>query len=311
MSAPVLLALPFLMTIVAALVLVGAPVRPALIGLVLVALSTGAAARVPGGIPSFQLINGVMLYGGLLLFGLATARSLTRGRPDFTAMPVTARGAPASVVPQVVRRWGMPVLLGLLLIPSLWFVVTVAGADARSLQDLRDAPFSPAGETLLAALLLPATLVLAGAWPFAVVAGGPRLAPVGALLLLVVVVPMLPEGLEHWRSAYAGWLVVAAMMGAATANWPRVMACAGLFAIACGSGVAFWAGAALTVVASVLSRTLPIGEALRRLAYLVAGACGIAALRLTLANEVVYSVLMLLAVVVGVLRAPVRATSAA
>jgi hypothetical protein len=205
----------------------------------------------------------------------------------------------------------MPLLLGLLLVPSAWFVVTVAGPDAWSLQGLRDAPFSSAGETLLAALLLPATLLLAGVWPFGALAGGPRLAPLGALLLLFMVVPMLPEGLEHWRSAYAGWLVLAALVAAATATWPRVMACAGLFAIACGSGVAFGAGAALTVIASVLSLRSVSGEALLRLAYLAAGACGIAALRATLANEVVYSVLMLLVVGVGVLRGPVRATSAA
>ena len=75
--------------------------------------------------------------------------------------------------------------------------------------------------------------------------------------------------------------------------------------------MAFGTGAALTVIASVLSLRSVSGGALLRLAYLAAGACGIAALRATLANEVVYSVLMLLVVGVGVLRGPVRATSAA
>ena len=88
----------------------------------------------------------------------------------------------------------MPVLLGLLLVPSIWFVFTIAGPDAWSIQGLRDAPFSPAGETLLASLLLPATLVLAGVWPFGAIAGGPRFAPLGAILLIAVVVPMVGDG---------------------------------------------------------------------------------------------------------------------
>ena len=86
-------------------------------------------------------------------------------------------------------------LLGLLLVPSIWFVFTVAGPAAWSIQGLRDAPFSPAGETLLASLLLPATLVLAGVWPFGAIAGGPRFAPLGAILLIAVVVPMVGDGL--------------------------------------------------------------------------------------------------------------------
>jgi len=204
------------------------------------------------------------------------------------------------------RRWGMPALLGLLLVPSLWFVMTIAGPDAWSLQGLRDAPFSPAGETLLAALLLPASLVLAGVWPFGFLANGPRFAPLAALLLVVVLVPMVGEGLEHWRSLYAGWLVLAAFVAAATANWPRVMACAGLFAIACGGATASWSGTSLTIIASLLSLRPATSRPLGRLACLAAGACGMAALQATLAHEVVYSVLMLLAVVLGVLRTPLR-----
>jgi hypothetical protein len=197
---------------------------------------------------------------------------------------------------------GNAALLGLLLVPSLWFVMTIAGPDAWSLQGLRDAPFSPAGETLLAALLLPASLVLAGVWPFGFLTNGPRFAPLAALLLVVVLVPMVGEGLEHWRSLYAGWLVLAAFVAAATANWPRVMACAGLFAIACGGATASWSGTSLTIIASLLSLRPATSRPLGRLACLAAGACGMAALQATLAHEVVYSVLMLLAVVLGVLR---------
>jgi hypothetical protein len=255
--------------------------------------------QVTAGTPSFQAINAALLYGGLLLCVVAVVLTLKRGRSTAGAGMAAAPQSPPripSAAATLLRRWGMPLLLGLLLLPSLWFVFTVAGPDGWSLQGLRDAPFSEAGETLLAALVLPATLVLAGVWPFGTMAGGPRFAPLAALLLLVVVVPMVGQGLEHWRSLYAGWLVLAAFIAAARANWPRLMACAGLFAIACGVETAFWAGTSLTIIASLLSIRPGTGGALLRLAYLAAGACGIAALRATLANEVVYSVLMLLAV---------------
>ena len=314
MPAPLLHALPYLLAVLAALLLVGPPIRQGIIGVALVALATAAWARVPDGTSSFRAINGALLLGGLLLFIVAVMLSL-KGPPGtgMAAGPLAPHvDAPRPQgIPALLRRWGMPVLLGLLLVPSLWFVVTVAGPDASSLQGLRDAPFSPAGEVLLASLLLPATLVLAGVWPFGGIAGGPRLAPLAALLLVLVIMPMVGDGLEHWRSPYAAWLVLAALVAAVGRNWPQLMAGAGLFAIACGMAPAFWAGTSLTIVASLLALRRTAHAPLLRLACFVAGACGIAALRATLANEVVYSVLMLLAVLVGVLRTPLCAASPA
>jgi hypothetical protein len=156
-------------------------------------------------------------------------------------------------------------------------------------------------------LLLPATLVLAGIWPFGRLVGGPRFAPFAALLLIVVVAPMAGDGLAHWRSAYAAWLVAGAMIAAFTPRWPAILACGGLFAIACGGPAAFPSGGALTVIASALSLRPSASAPLRRVAYLAAGACAIAGLRATLANEVVYSVLLLLAVVIAMLRTPLPA----
>jgi len=311
MSAPVLFALPYLLAAVAALLLAGASARPGIVGVVLVALATTAASRVPHGTPSFQLINGALLAGGLLLFAVAVVMARKSDRPAAVVHAFPAGVPPGAAtppgIPAVLRRWGMPVLLGLLLVPSIWFAFTVAGPDARSIQGLRDAPFSPAGETLLASLLLPATLVLAGVWPFGAIAGGPRFAPLGAILLSAVVVPMVGGGLEHWRSLYAGWLVLAALVAATRANWPAIIAGAGLFAIGCGNASVYWAGALLTVVASLLALNTSMRGTAARLAYLAAGACGMVALRATLAKEVVYSVLMLVAVVAGVLRTPDRA----
>jgi hypothetical protein len=276
-----------------------------------VALGAVAAARVPDGTASFRVINGALLYGGLLLFGVSAVTALQghgfahlHGESTHLASAGHAAAIPrASSLP---GRWGMPILLGALLLPSTWFTFTVAGPEAWSLQGLRDAPFSPAGETLLAALLLPASLVLAGIWPFGRLTRGPRLAPFAALLLMVVVVPMAGDGLAHWRSGYAAWLVVGAMVAAVRPRWTSLMAGGGLFVISCG-GQAALAGAALTVVASLLSFRPATNEPLLRAAYLAAGACAIAGLRATLANEVIYSVLMLLLTVIAILRTPLPA----
>jgi hypothetical protein len=69
MSAPVLFALPYLLAAVAALLPAGASARPGIIGVLLVALASTAASRVPRN-SSFQLINGAA-GRRLLLFAVA------------------------------------------------------------------------------------------------------------------------------------------------------------------------------------------------------------------------------------------------
>jgi len=254
---------------------------------------------------------GVLLEGHVipsLLAGLAGAAAAVA-----LAVGPAARVSADATTPTgagVLRRRGMPLLLSVFLLPSLWFALTVAGPGGMSLEGLRDAPFSPAAETLLAALLLPATLVLAGIWPFGPVARGPRLAPLGALLLLVAVRPVLGEGLDHWRSLYAGWLVLGAFVAAGGADWPRLVACAGLFAIACDGESFAWAGTSLAVIASLLSVAPGMHRLLPRVALLAAAACGIAALGVTLGIEVVYSAAMVLATVIAILRTPFPAATA-
>ncbi len=308
MPASLLLLLPYLLAAVAALILAGPQLRPGVIGVVLVTLATAAESRVGAGTPSFRVINAALLYGGLVLFAVAVAMNL-KGSRSAMPSPVPAHG-PSSPATSILRRWGMPVLLALLLIPSLWFVLTVAGPEAWTIEGLREAPFSPAGEILLASLVLPATLVLAGIWPFGAIAGGPRYAPLGALLLIAVVLPMAGDGLEHWRSLYSGWLVLAASIVAVRPSWPKLMACGALFATACGSDFALWAGVSLSIIASLLWLRPALAGPWLRLAYLAAGVCGIVALGYTLANEVVYSVLMLAAVVLAVLRTRTGAPAA-
>ena len=237
-----------------------------------------------------------------LLAGLAGAAALTVLRVG-TATPAPPEPTAVSRVGGF-RRWAMPLLLSLLLIPALWLWLTVAGPEGMSLQNLREAPFSEAAETLLAALLLPASLVLAGIWPFGGVTRGPRYAPLGALLLLAVVLPLLGQGVEHWRSLYAGWIVLGAVVAAVAARWPQFMACAGLFAMVCGGSSAWWAGMSLTLIASLMSLAPGMRELPVRMVMLAAAGCGVVALRATLGSEVVYSVTMLLATIIGILRTP-------
>ena len=237
-----------------------------------------------------------------LLAGTATAAAIVALAPKRRAVPATSTGRP-EVLSVPVRRWAMPLLLSLLLVPALWLLLTVAG-PGFSVETLRDAPLSSAAETLLAALILPATLVLAAIFPFGLIVRDARLAPVGALLLLAVVVPLLADGLEHWRALYAGWLVLGAFVAGWKAQWPGILACGGLFAIAAGAATAAWGGAALAVLASLLAIRPTMSPRLKRLILLGAATCGIIALRSTLGVEVVYSAAMVLATIIGIQRTP-------
>ena len=238
----------------------------------------------------------VSLFAGTAVTAAVVALALKR-------QTVQATSSEAPRVPSVpLRRWVVTLTLSLLLVPAFWLLLTVAGG--LSLRALRDAPLSAAAETLVAALILPATLVFAGVFPFGLIVRDARLAPIGALLLLAVVVPLLPDGLEHWRALYAGWVVLAAFVAGWKARWPGLVGCAGLFAIAVGAESAWWEGVALAVLASLLALRPTMSPRLRRLILLGAATCAIVALRSTLRVEVVYSAAMVLACILGVLRSP-------
>lgn len=302
MLIPILRALPFLLLPVVALFPRGAALRAGGVGVALVALATAAASRVPEGTASFRLINGILLWGGVILVGIGAMVSWHRRtwrRP--AARPEIADPARAALRGPL-QRFGMPVLLAVLLVPSLLLLLTIAGTEGMSLQGLRNAPLSAAAEVLLATLILPATLVLSGIWPFGALARGPRLAPLAAALLLIVVLPLLGESLAHWRSVYAGWLVLAAFIAAARADGPGLMACGGLFALSCSEGPARWAGALLVTIAAASSMTASMRSPVRRVACLAAALCGLVALGGTLQVEVFFSVAMVLAAIVAILR---------
>ena len=238
----------------------------------------------------------VSLFAGTAVTAAVVALALKR-------QTVQATSSEAPRVPSVpLRRWVVT-----LLSPSFWFPPLGSFSQWRGVFHcgrLRDAPLSAAAETLVAALILPATLVFAGVFPFGLIVRDARLAPIGALLLLAVVVPLLPDGLEHWRALYAGWVVLAAFVAGWKARWPGLVGCAGLFAIAVGAEGARWEGVALAVLASLLALRPTMSPRLERLILLGAATCAIVALRSTLGVEVVYSAAMVLACILGVLRSP-------
>ena len=189
---------------------------------------------------------------------------------------------------------------------ATWLAWRAAGADGLALAGLGDAAFSPALQTLLGALLLPALFALAGVPPFDRFVPGALLAPVAAVLLGRGLLSGLPDAVEHWRSAGALWLVLAAADAVRRHRSALLVACAGLFAILVGGdAVRGWGGvlafvAALFDIAPATPQVMPPWAA--RAVLGVALVAWGAALRTALATEVVYSVAMVVVLAAGTLR---------
>ena len=189
---------------------------------------------------------------------------------------------------------------------ATWLAWRAAGADGLALAGLGDAAFSPALQTLLGALLLPALFALAGVPPFDRFVPGALLAPVAAVLLGRGLLSGLPDAVEHWRSAGALWLVLAAADAVRRHRSALLVACAALFAILVGGdAVRGWGGvlafvAALFDIAPATPQVMPPWAA--RAVLGVALVAWGAALRTALATEVVYSVAMVVVLAAGTLR---------
>jgi hypothetical protein len=197
-------------------------------------------------------------------------------------------------------------LLAAAVVGTAWLAWRAAGADGLGVAGLGDAAFSPALQTLLGVLVLPSVFALAGVPPFDRFVPGAVLAPVAAALLARSVLPGLPDGVEHWRSAGALWLVLAAADAVRRHRGALVLASAGLFALLVGGGEARLAGGLLALVASLIDLTRAAGWALPawsgRVAIGAALVGWVVAIRAALATEVVYSVAMVAVLTAGVLR---------
>lgn len=197
-------------------------------------------------------------------------------------------------------------LLAAAVVAAAWLAWRAAGTDGLGVAGLADAAFSPALQVLLGVLVLPSAFALAGVPPFDRFVPGALLAPVAAALLARSVLPGLPDGVEHWRSAGALWLVLATADAVRRHRGALVLACAALFALLLGGDEARVAGGVLALLASVVELgpragwTLPAWSG--RVAIGAALVAWLVAVRATLATEVVYSVAMVAVLTAGVLR---------
>jgi hypothetical protein len=203
-------------------------------------------------------------------------------------------------------RLPMLPLLAAAVVAAAWLAWRAAGHDGLGVAGLGDAAFSPALQVLLGVLVLPSLFVLAGVPPFDRFVPGALLAPVAAALLARSVLPGLADGVEHWRSAGALWLVLGAADAVRRRRGALVLACAALFALVVGGDDARLAGGLLALLASVVDLAPLARRALPgwggRVVLAAALAAWLVALRATLAMEVVYSVAMAMVLTVGVLR---------
>jgi hypothetical protein len=216
------------------------------------------------------------------------------------------------------RRMPVAPLLALLLLPTWWLMVTIAGPEGLPMHGLADRPWSPAAELALAALLLVSAWSLAGLWPLHRQTPSLFTAPVGALLVARVAIPVAADGIAHWR-ALAMPLVIAGLWHAAVsgrrAGAAAALAWIGLLAATpVGElGAALLFGGALLLALSDRMATVARRAALliRVAGAVVGGAGGLLATAAGLHVEVVYTVLAVAALGVGVARrAPAQASTA-
>lgn len=203
-------------------------------------------------------------------------------------------------------RWPVLPLLAVIALATAWLAWRAAGADGLGIRGLADAAFSPALQTLLGVLLLPLLFAVAGVPPFDRFVPGAAFAPVAAAILVRGVRPGLGDGVEHWRSAAALWLLLAAADAVRRRRLALLAVCAALFALLTGDetarapGMVLAAAASLADVVPAMVRAVPAW--LARVALGAAAVAWTLALRATLATEVVYSVAMVVVLTAGLLR---------
>lgn len=201
-------------------------------------------------------------------------------------------------------------VLTLLLLPAWWLMATIAGPEGLAVGTLPMLPISPAAERLLAPIFLVAAWATAGLWPLHRQVPAALLAPVGALLLARVVIPAVPDGLEHWRPL-AMPLIVLGIWHAALSGRVTAVAVGLAWVGLLGASRAGLTGAALLLAGALtLELARHSGERLRSwkpavwvISALAGGAGAVLAIESGLRAEVVYTVLAVGGVVVAAGRA--------
>ena len=184
----------------------------------------------------------------LLLSGLALAAAA----PHLLLLELGILLALVSVVRAALRsadRWwlAVPLLGGALAGVALTLMLTIIGPGGGTIAALSDGPFSPPAERLLVMLLGAAVLLLAGIPPFSRTPPGLALAPLAAILMARLVVPVLPGGLLEWQPLAMLLLLVSGGFAAFGGRWAAFAVVAGLAGLWSGEPSAAFAALVLVL----------------------------------------------------------------
>lgn len=183
--------------------------------------------------------------------------------------------------------------LTLILLPAWWLMATIAGPIGLGMSALSTVPLSPAAERLLAPALLLGGWALAGLWPLHRQEPAPLTAIVGALLVVRVAIPSMPDGIDHWRPLAMPLVVAGIWHAALSGRLPSILiglAWVGLLAATrdgcIGAGLLLAAALGLELSGRTAGR-----PAVRAALALLAGWGALLAVAAGLRGEVVYTVL--------------------
>jgi hypothetical protein len=206
-------------------------------------------------------------------------------------------------------------VLTLPLLGAWWLMATIAGPEGLRVEALSLLPMSPTAERLLAPVFLLAGWATAGLWPLHRQVDGVLLAPAGAILLIRIVIPTMPDGLEHWRPLAMPLIAAGAWHAALSGRTPGLalaMAWVGLLGLMPGGRL----GAALLLAVALVAELgrLASSSPARRFTLLASGVAaaigGVLAVEAGLRGEVVYTVLVAAALVAAVGHASGQAITA-
>ena len=185
----------------------------------------------------------------LLLAGLALAAAA----PHLLLLELGVLLALVSAVrlalrPGVNPRWlAVPLSGGALVGLALILMLTILGPDGGSIAALPGGPFSPPAERLLVMLLGGGALLLAGIPPLGRAPWGLALAPLAAILMARLAVPVLPGGLSEWQPLAMLLLLVSAGLAVFQGRWAGFAVVAGLAGLWSGDPQAGFAALVLVL----------------------------------------------------------------
>jgi hypothetical protein len=278
-------------------------------------------ARFPMGVRALSVEPGSRRALAALGAGAILAAVAPRAGLVMAGAGVTAVAGYLVVTPRRARRLPVAPILTLGLLPAWWLMAAVAGPEGLRIGFLADLPWSPAAERWLAAAFFLAAWALAGLWPCHRQEPPALTAPVAALLLVQVGLPVAPDGLIEWRPLAMPLLVLGLWQAAASGRRAGAAAALALIGLIAIQPVGR-AGAALLLIGSIAmeisspaglppvsARTAPGGARSWREGIWILGALGAGlgaslAIEAGLHAEVVYTVAAAAALAAAAVRPP-------